>query len=209
MIDTLKFLLPQLASLQSTGKYTFEEAYALIKEDMTPHQAAEILGQIIRSQFEDNVEMYIETLKLFREIEFNIRRSLWPPNKEAPHHFSKALRAKESTSVLDQKLIITILATCADPTGLNLRNVLSHGFSLDPSLAYPILSGIKSKLSEKIHFRKYEDFLFEDETKILLFHIDKKSINDFVLSGFDSIKNSKFIYQIENDGRMPVLQKAY
>lgn len=209
MIDSLKFLLPPLAALHKEGRYTFEEVYELINENQSPHEAAEILGQLIRENFENNVESYLETLKLFREIEFTIRRSLWPPEREAPHHFSKALKAKESTSVLEQKLILTILATCADPTGLNLRNVLSHGFSIDPSLAHPILVGIKNKLLEKIQFRKFEDFLFENETKILKYHLDKTDITDFSLKGYEAVKSSKFIYNEENDGRLQVLERSY
>lgn len=183
----MQFLLPELENLQlfesENQLANFEDIYNQISTEMTVHDAGLALGKCIRdfstpSNNRNSPLNFLESLHLFIDIEAKIRFSLWKHGINAPHHFSKMCMTAKVQNVLPQADILCILAILADPKGLNLRNIVTHGFSFDTSLSLPLLRGISSKVYPKLPSYEPPIFNFKQELNLLYFHSFRLNIHN-------------------------------
>ncbi|KAK8854400.1 hypothetical protein M9Y10_016962 [Tritrichomonas musculus] len=193
ILPTLDYLLIELSKLQDYENenelMNFNDLFEQIKPEMTVHEVAYILGKCKRdeSSFQDDnlSQSFLESLHLFCDIEAKIRFSLWPTGLDAPHHFSKMLLTTKVQSIISKHEILCILAILADPKGLNLRNIVTHGFSFDTRLSLPLLKGLSMKILPKLPEFYPPLFEFKHELSLLRFQSHRLSIED-------SIQNSTF-----------------
>ena len=174
MIPMCGYLLPELKELQSVqGDETFDVLFDKIDPNGTVRDTARILGRCKRLEGPNSTDLYLESLRLFSSFEARIRFSLWPKGVGAPHHFSKLLNTRKAKTALTEKEILAILAIFADPKGLNLRNIVLHGFEVGTSLSIPLLRGLSERILPKLPEYLPPEFSFERELKLLHFHKDR------------------------------------
>ena len=177
ILPSCSFLLPELKELQSVrSNESFAELFEQIDPNWSVREAAQVLGRCKRLEQENSVELYLESLKLFSAFEARIRFSLWPQGTGAPHHFSKLLYTRKARSTLSDREILAILAVFADPKGLNLRNVVLHGFEVDTSLSIPLLRGLYERIIPKLPEPVPPEVTFERELRLLEFSRERLGI---------------------------------
>jgi hypothetical protein len=213
MLPQCSYLLPELSALQlpagSPDAIPFADAVAAIDPGGGVRDAARVLGRCRRAGGASTPASLIESLRLFCEIEARIRFSLWPGGAGAPHHFSKLLGAKRVQAVFARREILAIFAICADPQGLNLRNVTAHGFSVDTSLTLALLNGIAGLLARLPAYAPPE-FDFAREQELFNFHrfrlalpADLAGPGDARFARFDTLRAEALAtaYSLFADGR--------
>ena len=222
ILSNINYLLPELSKLQEyTNKdelLIFEDIFDKIQPEMTVHEVASLLGKCDRDElsFQDEniAQSFLESLHLFCDIEAKIRFSIWPSGLNAPHHFSKLLLTPNVQSIISKEEILCILAILADPKGLNLRNIATHGFSFDTRLSLPLLRNLSAKILPKLPEYVPPNFDFLYELSLLRYHSFRLNIssslknNDFSISQFSLFSNTN-IFPLLDNSRLKSLQLSY
>lgn len=224
ILPNINYLLSELLNLQAYTNQDelqkFDEIFNRIKPEMTVHEVASLLGKCQRDELSyqsNNIShSFLESLHLFCDIEAKIRFSLWPSGLDAPHHFSKLLLTPKVQSIISKEEILCILAILADPKGLNLRNIATHGFSFDTRLSLPLLRRLSSKILPKLPEYLPPNFDFKQELSLLKFHSFRLNIsepikkNDFSISHFILFSNENHnLFPLLDDARVRSLQLSY
>lgn len=206
LLPVSQYILPALSGLQSqeSSEFEFKDIIQKIDPEWTVTQVASCLGKCKRTKITDPVASFIESMVYFCDIEAKIRFSLWPKGNGAPHHFSKLLITQRAQQTFSQKEILCILAIFADPKGLNLRNIVAHGFSFDSSLSLSLLNGIGDLIFPKLPTYDPPEYQFEYEMQLLNFH--KHHLVSYPTT-ITQITSSKFL--LLDDIRLSALEKAY
>ena len=157
LLPVYEYLVPKVYKIHETNEeyQNFQEAFDHINTEMSIQEVAIELAKCKRENSLNASKSFLESLKIFIEIEAKIRFTIWPNGINAPHHFSKLLLLNDVKDVFSEKEIICILAVFADPKGLNLRNIATHGLSLNTSLSLPLLRGLSSFVLSKLS--QYEE----------------------------------------------------
>jgi hypothetical protein len=175
LLPEYSYIERELRELQGEGFYSFEEALSMINPAGTVRDAASVLGRCRRKECMNAGLDFLECVKLFCEVEAKIRFSLWPKGELAPHHFSKLLKTKRVCDVFSQSEILAITAIVADEKGLNLRNIATHGFSVDTSLCLPLLEGLSQMVTPRLPNFEPPHFDFDRQQRLFEFHQNRLS----------------------------------
>jgi len=207
ILETYPFILPELFELQSIESGDgFLIQYGRISDEFSIRDSARILGMCKRESIVDFGLSYLEAMKLFCLIESKIRFSIWPQGIKAPHHFSKLLNNNRTSEIMDKTMIKCILSIVADPKGLNLRNIATHGFSTCSRLSLPLLKGIKELIEPVLPEYNPPQFDFIEEISLFKFHEPKLGLPDSLI-GYEGAKTTRF--PLLDEQRDCVLKMAY
>lgn len=222
ILPNINYLLPELSQLQDytnpSELLEFDDIFNQIQQEMTVHEVAFLLGKCKRDELSlQNIpHSFLESLHLFVDIEAKIRFSLWPLGLNAPHHFSKLLLTSKVQSIISKEEILCILAILADPKGLNLRNIATHGFSFDTCLSLPLLRSLSIKILSKLPEYQPPIFDFNQELSLLKYHSFRLNIfssiqnNDYSISSFSLFSSDNHnIFPLLDDARLQSLHLSY
>jgi hypothetical protein len=203
LLPECDYLMPQVRELQGAGRFSFEEILSRIDPRGSLRDAALLLGQCERKLCTSIGECFLESMKLFCEVEARIRFSLWPAGVGAPHHFSKLLNTRKVRELFSESEILVIRAIFADEKGLNLRNITTHGLCFDPSLSLSLLIGLQNLIFPRLSDFHPREFNFERELQLFEFH-------NFRLSFSPSLSGARpSIFPVLDSRRLACVNLAY
>ena len=191
-MELFDFMLPELSNLRaSNGNLTFQEAYDMVTLNMSIRDAAKILGNVKKIIVDDFSREFLDLMHIFRDLETEIRFSIWPKGIKAPHHFSKCLLKQELISLFGEKNVLVLTAILGDPKGLNIRNIAAHGLVIDPSFSRPVVDGIRAIILPLLPKSVFPEINFSRDITLLHFHKDFLDLQSDV-KGFDFAKSTPF-----------------
>ena len=182
---------------------SFQEAFSKISLKSDIQSIAILLSNVERKTKINDSRSFLELIKLFHEVEARIRYSIFKESDNAPHHLSKLLETKKAKNVLDENEIKCLLAVVADPKGLNLRNLITHGFCYDVSMGLTLIKEIKSLIFPKLKNFKPVNFNFNMERELFKYN----RFRVYLPEKLNGIKKSKF--PLLDDNRYECLNYAY